>query len=76
MHGIIKKKNTITHIWIQIILCLSRRYIHEFYSFFLLFFFFFFEYTHEFTLFYWFIYIRFFVFCTTLAHLEIKNIYR
>ena len=35
MHGTIKN-NTITHIWIQIIHCLSHRYIHEFYSFFLL----------------------------------------
>ena len=38
MHGIIKN-NTITHIWIQIIPCLSHKYIHEFYSFFLFYFF-------------------------------------
>ena len=82
IHDTIKNK-TITHIGIQIIPCLSHRYIHEFYYFFLLYFIFilFFGYTHKFTLFYWgfflwFIYIKLFVFCTTLTHLEIKKQYR
>ena len=50
-------------------------------SFFFIFLFFtFFGYTHEFTLFYWvfflwFIYIRLFVICTTLNHLEILKKY-
>ena len=32
MHGTNKNKYNYTHIWIQIISCLSNRYIHEFYS--------------------------------------------
>ena len=73
------KNNTIMHKWIQIIHCLSHRYIHEFYSFFLLYNFILFYFLDidmsllffiEFLL--WFI-IRLFVFCTTLIHLEIKR---
>ena len=57
IHDTIKNK-TITHIGIQIIPCLSHRYIHEFYSFFLLYFFIlFFGYTHGFTLFFGFFFI-------------------
>ena len=41
IHDTIKNK-TITHIGIQIIPCLSHRYIHEFYYFFLLYFLFYF----------------------------------
>ena len=78
MHGTIKN-NTITHIWIQIIPCLSHRYIHEFYSFFLLYLFYFLD-IHMSLLFFirfflWFIYIRLFVICTTLNHLEILKKY-
>ena len=38
MYGTIKN-NIITHIWIQILPCLSHKYIHEFYSFFLFYYF-------------------------------------
>ena len=61
MHNAIKN-NKITHIWIQIIPCLSHRYIHEFYSFFLLYFFIlFFGYTHGFTLFFGFLFYSLFI---------------
>ena len=76
MHGTIKSNHNYTHIWVQIIpnvkvtYFLSQRYIHEFD-------FFFFNGIYmslPFIIieFWWFIYIRFFFFYTTLTYLEQK----